>query len=107
VFFAAALRGETEEQQQPQTNQVAVAGPTTVELRVPVALPQHEQQTTGQSVRATNVNSLPLNKMLRVVVTVVQQLITEFNGAMLEGGKIVAITKIVLNIMEQNGHYSS
>jgi hypothetical protein len=42
--------------------------------------------------------------MLKVVVTVVQQIMTECNGAVLEEGKIVAITKIVLNLMEQNGH---
>jgi hypothetical protein len=41
--------------------------------------------------------------MLKVVVTVVQQFMTEFNGAVLEEAKILAITKIVLNIMEQNG----
>jgi hypothetical protein len=28
----------------------------------------------------------------------------EFNGAVIEEAKIVAITKIVLNLMEQNGH---
>jgi hypothetical protein len=41
--------------------------------------------------------------MLRVV-TVVQQIVTEFNGAVSEEEKIVAITKIVLNLMNQNGH---
>jgi hypothetical protein len=41
MSFAAALRGRTEEQKQPQTHQVAVAvaGPATVEPRVPAALP--------------------------------------------------------------------
>jgi glycerol uptake facilitator-like aquaporin len=74
-----------------------------MELRVPAALPQHEQQTIGQSVRATNVNSLPLCKMLIVVaVTVVQQIMTECNGAVLEEARTVAIT-IVLNLVEQNG----
>jgi hypothetical protein len=48
-----------------------------------MALPQHEQQTTGESVQATNVNSLPLDKMLEVVITVIQQIMKEFNGAML------------------------
>jgi hypothetical protein len=38
------------------------------------------------------------------VVTVVQQIMTEFIGAVSEEDKIVAITKIVLNIMKQNGH---
>jgi hypothetical protein len=70
MSFAAALRGKTEEQQQPQTHQVA--GPATMEPRVPVALPQPEQQKRGQSVRDPNVNSLSLDKMFKVVVTVVQ-----------------------------------
>jgi hypothetical protein len=41
--------------------------------------------------------------MLRVV-TVVKQLMREFNGAVSEEDKIVAITKTVLNLMKQNGH---
>jgi hypothetical protein len=101
MLFAAALRGKTEEQQQPQTHQLA--GPAIMEPRVPVALPQQEQQKADQSVRAPNVNRLSLDKMLNVVVTVVQQIMTESNGAVLEEGKILAITKIVLNLMEQNG----
>jgi hypothetical protein len=39
--------------------------------------------------------------MLRVA-TVVQQIITEFNAAVSEEAKIVAITKTVLNLMKQN-----
>jgi hypothetical protein len=104
VSFVAALRGKTEEQQQPQIHKVDVAGADTMEPRVPAPLPQHEQETTGQSVGAPNVNSLPLDQMLRAVVTVVQHFIVEFNGAVLEEAKIVVITKIVLNLMEQNGH---
>jgi hypothetical protein len=42
--------------------------------------------------------------MLKVAVTVVQQIMTESNGFVLEESKIVAITKIVLNLTEQNGH---
>jgi hypothetical protein len=42
-------------------------------------------------------------RMLRVV-TAVQQIMTEFNGALSEEDKIVAITKIVLNLMKQDGH---
>jgi hypothetical protein len=64
------------------------------------------QQETGQSVQAPNVSSQPLDNMLRVV-TVVQQIMTEFNGAVLEEEKIVAITKIVLNVMKQTGNYNS
>jgi hypothetical protein len=42
--------------------------------------------------------------MLRVLVTVVQQIMTEYNGAVLEEAKIVTITKIDLYLMEQNGN---
>jgi hypothetical protein len=42
--------------------------------------------------------------MLKVLVTVVQQIMPESSGAVLEKAKIVTITKIVLNLMEQNGH---
>jgi hypothetical protein len=34
----------------------------------------------------------------------IQQIMTQFNGAVLEEAKILAITKIVSNLMEQNGH---
>jgi hypothetical protein len=44
--------------------------------------------------------------MLRVV-TAVQQIMTQFNDAVSEEDKIVAITKIVLNLMKQNGHKNS
>jgi hypothetical protein len=104
VSFAATRRGRAEEKQQPQTRQVAMAGTATTESRVPAALPQQEHQTTGQSVRVPNVNSLPLDKMLKIVIAIVQQIMTEFHGAVLEKAKIVPITKTVLNIMEQNGH---
>jgi hypothetical protein len=62
-------------------------------------LPLPNQEATGQSVPAPNVNSLPLDNMLRVV-TVVQQIITEFNGTVSEEQKLVAITKIVLDLMK-------
>jgi hypothetical protein len=66
-------------------------------------LHRHEQQQTGQSVGAPYVNSLPLdNNMLRIVI--VQQFMTEFNGAVSEEKKIVAITKIILNLMKQNDY---
>jgi hypothetical protein len=57
----------------------------------------------GQSVEARNVNSEPLDNMLRVD-TAVQQIMTELSGAVSEEAKIVAITKIVLSLMKQNGH---
>jgi hypothetical protein len=45
--------------------------------------------------------------MLKVVVTIIQQIMTEVNGAVLQKAKIVVITKIVLNLMEQNDHSKS
>jgi hypothetical protein len=95
--FAAALRGKTEEEQQPRTSQMA--GPNTMEHRVP----NTNSKKTGQLVWAPNINSLSLDKTLKVLVTVVQQIMTESNGAVLEKAKILAITKIVLNLLEQNG----
>jgi hypothetical protein len=41
--------------------------------------------------------------MLRIVAAV-QQFMTEFNGAVSEEEKIVAITKTVPNLMKQNNH---
>jgi hypothetical protein len=38
------------------------------------------------------------------IVTIIQQFITEFSGAVSEEEKIVAITKIVSNLMKQNDH---
>jgi hypothetical protein len=77
--------------------------PATMEPRVTVPLNQNEQHA-GLSVGAPNVNSLPLdNSMLRTVAAV-QQLMTEFNGAVPEEEKIVAITKIVLNLIKQNDY---
>jgi hypothetical protein len=35
--------------------------------------------------------------------TVVEQIMTEFSGAVSKEEKIMAIAKIVLNLMEQNG----
>jgi hypothetical protein len=94
------LRGKREDQQQPPASQVAVVSPGTVEPKVCTPSPQ---QPAGHSVRAQNVNSEPLDNMLRVV-TVLQQIMTEFNGAVSKEDKKVAITKIVLDLMEQNGH---
>jgi hypothetical protein len=102
MSFAAVLLGKTEEEQQPQIHQVA--GLATMEPRVPAALSQHEHKKTCQSVRAPNVNILSLDKMLKVVVPVVQQIMTQSNGAVLKEAKILVITKTVLNLMEQNDH---
>jgi hypothetical protein len=41
--------------------------------------------------------------MMRAV-TAVRHIMTEFNGAVSKEDKIVVNTKIVLNLMKQNGH---
>jgi hypothetical protein len=73
------------------------------QLWVPVTLQHQEQQETGQSIRAPNVKSFSLDSMLRVAI-LVQQIMTEFNGAVSQEIKIVVITKTVLNLMKQNGY---
>jgi hypothetical protein len=57
-----------------------------------------------KSVGAQNINSLPVDNSMLRIVNVVQQFMTEFNGAVSEEEKIVAITKIVSNLMKQNDH---
>jgi hypothetical protein len=91
VSFAEALRGSADKQRH-QACHVPTAGPPTTEKQS-VSSPASEQKS-DQSVRAPIVNSQPLDNMLRVV-TVVQQIMTEWNCALSEDGKIVAITKTV------------
>jgi hypothetical protein len=57
---------------------------------------------TGQSVQANDVNS-SLNDMFKVAA-IVQQIMSELNGAVTEEQKIVAITRIVFNLLKTNGH---
>jgi hypothetical protein len=76
----AALQGSTQ-QQKSQAPQIPTAGwPATDKEIVPAPV---QPQQSGQSVRAQKVNSQPLDNMLQVV-TVVQQIMTEFNGAVSE-----------------------
>jgi hypothetical protein len=101
VSFAAALRGSVDQKQpQPQTSQVPVAPPPTTP-RQNIWAPTLQQR--GQSVQAPLVNSQPIDNMLKVV-TVVQQVMKEVSGALSQEEQIVAITKIVLKLMNQNGH---
>jgi hypothetical protein len=102
VSFAAALRG-SRDQQGPHALQVPAPDQTRPEklsVPTPTSAPQPK---TGQSVQIPHVNCQPLDNILGVV-TVVQQIMTEFSGAMSEEDKIGAITKIVLNLMKQNFH---
>jgi hypothetical protein len=59
-------------------------------------------QTPGQSVPAPNVDSVPIDNMVRAF-TVVQQIMAEFNNAVSMEAKVQAITRIVLTFMEENG----
>jgi hypothetical protein len=93
--------GSTQKEQQQQEPQFPLAARWAAEKQS-VPAPVQPQQS-GQSVCTQNVNSQTLDNMLRVV-TVVQQIMTEFNGAVSEQEKIVAITKIFLNLMKHNGH---
>jgi hypothetical protein len=65
-----------------------------------------QDKPAGQSVRTPNVNSTCLDDMVKVA-TVVQQIMTELNGAVSEEEKIVAITKNGLSLMKRDGHWSS
>jgi hypothetical protein len=62
---------------------------------------RNASHSSGQSVQANTVNN-SLNDMFKVP-TIVQQVMTELNGAVTEEEKIVAITRIVLNLMKDNG----
>jgi hypothetical protein len=99
VSFATALRGSGD-QQQPQANQFPLASPTKAKQNI--AAPAL-QQTTGQSVQAPHVSSQPFDNMLKVV-TVVQQIMTEVSDALSEEDKTVVTIKILLKLMNQNGH---
>jgi hypothetical protein len=95
ISFAAALRDSTAQQQRLQACQIPVADPSSAG-RPNVPSPE-QQQETGLSVRAAIENSQPLDSMVRVV-TAVQQIMTEFNGAVSDKDKIVDITTIVLTL---------
>jgi hypothetical protein len=62
-------------------------------------LPQYEIQRTGLSVQAPNLTNTDMLKTTNVV----QQIFTELSEAVTEKYKIMVITKIVLNIIKQNG----
>jgi hypothetical protein len=99
VSYVAALKNPT----QPHPRKVAESAPAGVEnSRVPPPAQQRLRQQIDQSVQADNVNSASLNNMFRVT-TVVQQIMTGLNEAVSEEKKIVAITKIVLKLMNSNG----
>jgi hypothetical protein len=94
VSFAEALQSKVDQNQQShQQRHIAVAAPA--------AMDQKRVQTPGQSVPTPNVNSVPIDNMVRAF-TVVQQIMAEFNNAVSMEAKAQAITRIVLIFMEQN-----
>jgi hypothetical protein len=74
-----------------------VAGSATMEKLSGLAPMQ--QTNAGQSVPAPDINSLPVENMFRVV-SLVQHIVKEFSGSVSEEANIVAITKIVMNLMK-------
>jgi hypothetical protein len=83
---------------------------TSSEHREKQMSPPTQQQKSppkpGQSVQATNINVNRSTVDMFKVVTVVQQIMTELNGAVSEEEKIMSVTKIVLNLMKQHGNES-
>jgi hypothetical protein len=97
VSYAAALQNSTQPRQASKPIAARVEQP-----RLPAPAQQSPQQPTGQSVQAASVNSASLDNMFRVA-SVVQQIMTGLNDAVSEEQKIVAITKIVMKLMNSNG----
>jgi hypothetical protein len=103
VSFSSAFRGSADHQR-PQAGNISTAGPPTeIHVQVYNITASATKLQSGQSVRAPIIHSQPLDNKLKVV-TAVQQIMTEFNGALSEEDKRVAITKIVLILMKHNGH---
>jgi hypothetical protein len=106
VSFVAGPRGSKEQKQQLKARQVpGTNAPAGINLSTP-ASGQQKKKKSGSVRGAPTVNSQPLDNMLGVVTTV-QLIMTVFNDAVSEEEIIVAIIKIELNLMTQNGHYSS
>jgi hypothetical protein len=97
------LRSNTQKEKQLQPHSIAQACPTTVgEMSVPTPPLRHnQQQVPSQSVQAPDANSFSLNDMFKEVATIFQQIMTQRNGAMSEGDRIMATTTIVLKLMKQ------
>jgi hypothetical protein len=92
LYFAVALRGQADQ----QLHQEAAASASN---RKP---PKTKQQEPGQSVLAPSVNSEPLDNMFRTV-TVVKEIMAELMADVAEEAKILAITKMLFNLMKKDG----
>jgi hypothetical protein len=93
VSFAAVLQGHTSQKTNEEENGSA-------SKRDSIS-PNTKQQQTGQSVLAPSVNSEPEDNMIRVV-TVVWQIMRELKGAVSEKAKIMAITNLVFNLLQED-----
>jgi hypothetical protein len=92
LSFAAALRGqaETTPQQEAAENTTNTSGT------------KGKEQASGQSVQAPNVNN-DSQDMFRAF-SVAQQIMAELKGAASEEAKfVVALAKIILKFMKENG----
>jgi hypothetical protein len=94
VSYAGALRGHTEQKTNEEEN-----GSTSKGILYPQ--PKTKQQQRGQSVPAPSVNNEPEDNMVRVV-TEVRQIMTELKGAASEKAKIMAITNIFFNLLQED-----
>jgi hypothetical protein len=90
VSFAAALRGQTEQQKQQEE---AASGSET---------PKLGRKERGQSVPAPIVNSEPQDKAFRALA-LVQEIMKELKGAVSQKDMVLAIRKIVITLMKEDG----
>jgi hypothetical protein len=90
VSFTAALRGQTEEKKKQEE---AASGSET---------PKLGRKERGQSVPAPIVNSEPQDKAFRALA-VVQQIMKELKCTVSEEDMVLAITKIVITLMKEDG----
>jgi hypothetical protein len=72
VSFTDALQKKVDQNQQRHPGQFAAAAPATMD--------QKRVQTPGQSEPAPNIDSVPIDKIVRAFA-VVQQIMAEFNNA--------------------------
>jgi hypothetical protein len=102
LSFAAALSTSSRQQQQTTPRPAPQSHPLPAgRLRVlPSTQQQQSKKETGQSVQ----ESSPLLSDMFKVATLVQQIMTELNGAVSEEDKIVVINKLVLKLMKHDGH---
>jgi hypothetical protein len=96
----AALRGTPQQNKKQNIRNEAV--PTMKEHKVS----RNEQHETGRSVHAPTVNSLCVDNIFRVV-SLVQQIMTDFSDAESEEDRTMATAKLVSYITTQHGHWNS